>query len=116
MAATVLPRVWRSCAKTCPSSTLGSARAMRVAFDHNVRSAQGKKSQARIAGGQQVQPPAHIVHGDYTLTGAPQRLRDLAAPPRSNDTLQRFLAAGESLIPASLAERALSADSRFAII
>lgn len=86
------------------------------AFDHNVRSAQGKQSRARIAGGQQVQPPAHIVHGDYTLTSAAQRLRDLASPPRVNDTLRPFLAAGETLIPEALAERALAAAGRFAII
>lgn len=48
------------------------------AFDHNVRSASGKKSQERTAGGQQVQGPLHMVHGDYTLFSAPQRLRDLA--------------------------------------
>ena len=39
--------------------------------------------------GQQVQGPAHMVHGDYTLTSAPQRLRDLAQPPGANDTLRR---------------------------
>ena len=37
-----------------------------AAFDHNVRSAAGKKSKRRIEGGQEVQGPAHVVHGDYT--------------------------------------------------
>ncbi len=86
-----------------------------VAFDHNVRSAAGQKSKRRIEGGQQVQGPAHVVHGDYTLTSAPQRLRDLAAPPKANDTLQSLLADGETLLDAEAVERAL-ASGRFAII
>ena len=44
-------------------------------FDHNIRSVSGKQSRKRIAGGQQVQEPLHFVHGDYTLSSAPQRLR-----------------------------------------
>src|SRR5262249_41088547 len=44
-----------------------------AAFDHNVRSAAGKRSGQRIEGGQQVQGPARVVHGDYTLASAPQR-------------------------------------------
>ena len=51
-----------------------------AAFDHNIRSVSGNQSRRRIEGGQQVQPPARVVHGDYTLTSAPQRLRDLAQP------------------------------------
>jgi len=86
------------------------------AFDHNVRSAQGSRRQTRIAGGQQVQPPAHVVHGDYTLTSAPQRLRDLAAPPSGNDTLRPFLASGEALIAPELVEHALADSGRFALI
>jgi hypothetical protein len=86
------------------------------AFDHNVRSATGKNSKQRIAGGQQVQGPAHMVHGDYTLTSAPQRLADLTKPPTKNDTLQGFLGEGQSLISPDLAERALNGESRFAII
>lgn len=86
------------------------------AFDHNVRSATGKHSKKRIAGGQQVQGPAHIVHGDYTLTSAPQRLRDLTKPPKTNDTLRAVLAEGQSLIPAEAAARALGDGGRFAII
>ena len=57
-----------------------------AAFDHNIRSASGKKSKRWIEGGQQVQNPARVVHGDYTLVSAPQRLRDLAQPPTVNDT------------------------------
>ena len=85
------------------------------AFDHNIRYASGKQQSQRIAGGQTVQGPAHMVHGDYTLTSAPQRLRDLASPPGGNDTLREFLAEGESAVPPELAEAALS-GGRFAII
>lgn len=86
------------------------------AFDHNVRSARGKKSRARITGGQEVQPPAHVVHGDYTLTSAPERLRKLTEPPSGNDTLRLFLAEHESLIAPALATHALAGSARFAII
>lgn len=86
-----------------------------AAFDHNVRSASGKKSKQRVEGGQQVQGPAHIVHGDYTLTSAPQRLRDLTKPPGKNDTLRTVLAEGQSLLDPIVVERALS-SGRFAII
>ncbi|MEQ8346381.1 MAG: CmcJ/NvfI family oxidoreductase [Sneathiellaceae bacterium] len=85
------------------------------AFDHNVRSAGGKKNRHRIDGGQEVQGPAHVVHGDYTLTSAPQRLRDLARPPKENDTVRAILAEGETLLDAGAVERAID-GGRFAII
>lgn len=103
---------YRQCVDIVEEST--GARAF--AFDHNVRSARGKKSQKRISGGQQVQGPAHIVHGDYTLTSAPQRLRDLANPPGGNDTLRGVLAEDESLISNEMVERSLVDGGRFAII
>lgn len=86
-----------------------------AAFDHNVRSASGKQSKQRVEGGQQVQGPAHIVHGDYTLTSAPQRLRDLTKPPGKNDTLRTALAEGQSLLDPKAVDQALS-SGRFAII
>ena len=86
-----------------------------AAFDHNVRSAAGKRSGQRIEGGQQVQGPARVVHGDYTLTSAPQRLRDLARPPTGNDTLRTVLAERQSLLDAAAVEQVL-ASGRFAII
>ena len=85
------------------------------AFDHNVRSASGKLSGRRIAGGQQVQRPAQIVHGDYTLTSGPQRLRDLANPPTVNDTYRTQLAEGETLLDKADVARALD-SGRFALI
>ena len=35
------------------------------AFDHNIRSAGGLREKRQVKGGQDVQGPAHIVHGDY---------------------------------------------------
>ena len=86
-----------------------------AAFDHNIRSATGKSGQVRIAGGQQVQGPAHLVHGDYTLTSAPRRLRDLARTPTVNDTFRSVLAEGETLLDAEAVEHAIG-DGRFAIV
>jgi len=86
-----------------------------VTFDHNVRSASGKQGKQQIKGGQQVQGPARVVHGNYTLTSAPQRLRDLTKPPSLNDTVRSVLADGQSLLDAGAVERAL-AGGRFAII
>jgi hypothetical protein len=103
---------YRQCVDVVQAFTGGQA----FAFDHNVRSATGKKTQQRISGGQQVQGPAHTVHGDYTLTSAPQRLRDLSKVPTGNDTLREFLRDGQALIAAPLAQRALADGGRFAII
>lgn len=86
-----------------------------AAFDHNVRSVEGNLSKRQIEGGQQVQPPLHMVHGDYTMTSAPQRLRDLAKPPTSNDTFRSKLAEGETLLDPSEVDQAIK-SGRFAII
>jgi len=86
-----------------------------AAFDHNVRSAAGKKSEQRIEGGQLVQGPAHLVHGDYTLTSAPQRLADLTKPPGANDTLASLLSNGDALLDGDEIERILD-HGRYAII
>lgn len=85
------------------------------AFDHNIRSASGKQSQKRTVGGQLVQEPLHMVHGDYTLYSAPQRLLDLTQSPTGNDTYRSVLKTGEALINPTDAQRALG-DGRFAII
>lgn len=86
------------------------------AFDHNVRLAENMGGAKRIAGGQQVQKPIHVVHGDYTLTSAPQRLRDLASPPGVNDTLRAVLGQGESLLTPEIVSRTLDEGKRFALI
>ena len=99
----------------CAALVTATVGAEAFAFDHNVRSASGKQSGKRIVGGQRVQGPAHLVHGDYTLTSAPQRLRDLTRPPEGNDTLRTVLGAERALIEADRAERALE-SGRFAII
>ena len=86
-----------------------------AAFDHNIRSVSGNRSGRRIEGGQQVQPPIHMVHGDYTLTSGPRRLRDLAKAPTGNDTYRTALTQGESLLDQADVTHALG-DGRFAII
>ncbi len=86
-----------------------------AAFDHNVRSAAGKSGKQRIAGGQQVQGPAHLVHGDYTLTSAPQRLRDLARAATLNDTYRTALPEGRTLLEADAVEEAIG-GGRYAIV
>ena len=35
----------------------------------------------------QIQAPATLVHGDYTLTSAPRRVAILGEPPKTNDVL-----------------------------
>ena len=100
----------------CESIIANATGAQVFAFDHNLRSAQAKQAQQRIAGGQHVQEPLHLVHGDYTLTSAPQRLRDLTRPPGRNDTLRSALGENESLISDELARQALADGGRFAII
>ncbi|MDE0943070.1 MAG: CmcJ/NvfI family oxidoreductase [Alphaproteobacteria bacterium] len=108
----VVKSYYPQCAETVRQAT--GARFV-GAFDHNVRSAAGKQSKRRIEGGQEVQGPAHVVHGDYTLASAPQRLRDLTKPPGANDTLATLLPAGQSLLEGSEIERLLI-GGRYAII
>lgn len=100
----------------CAAIVQAATGARVFAFDHNIRSASGKESRRRIRGGQQVQGPAHVVHGDYTLTSAPQRLRDLAQPPSGNDTLRSVLAEGQSLIDPETVADALDDGGRYSIV
>ncbi len=86
-----------------------------VAFDHNIRSASGSAQGLRIRGGQGIQQPISVVHGDYTLTSAPQRLRDLARPPTGNDTLASVLPDETALLRDDEVTQALD-GGRFAII
>ncbi len=109
----VIESYYPDCARIVKEAS-GASRVF--SFDHNIRSAVGKESKRRIAGGQQVQGPAHIVHGDYTLTSAPQRLRDLANPPSVNDTLRSVLPGGQSLLDPDLVKRVVDGDARYAII
>jgi hypothetical protein len=108
----VVVRYYRECEQFVAGATGGQA----FAFDHNLRSAQGKNANTRISGGQTVQGPARMVHGDYTLFSAPQRLRDLTNPPKANDTFRTALLPGQALIPFVMAQQALAEGGRFAII
>ena len=111
--AQVVSRYYPNCEELVAAATGATAV---FAFDHNIRSAVGKRNRQKIAGGQQVQGPAKIVHGDYTLFSAPQRLRDLAHPPKVNDTLYASLGKDNSLLSQDMVDRALTGDGRFAII
>jgi len=64
-----------------------------VVFDHNVRKtkAHHKGGQEKLKGGNAVQTPLQIVHGDYTLASAPLRVRMLSDKPKANDTLAKVL-------------------------
>jgi hypothetical protein len=111
------PKVVRDYYPECAELVQQTTRALQVlAFDHNIRSAAGKQGKRRIRKGQQVQGPAHIVHGDYTLSGAPERLRDLAKPPSGNDTLRSILNPEQSLLDPETVDRALGENGRFALI
>lgn len=110
--APVVERYYAECADLVAASTGADAV---FSFDHNVRSAAGKTAGERIAGGQEVQGPARVVHGDYTLTSAPQRLRDLAQAPKINDTYAPLLGGRASLLDPERVEAAI-AGGRFAFV
>ena len=109
----VARRYYPQCAEIVKEAT-GAAQVF--AFDHNIRSAAVKENKRRITGGQEVQEPAHVVHGDYTLTSGPQRLQQFAKPPGGNDTLRSVLDEGQSLVAPGMAAKALDEGGRFAII
>ena len=110
--AAVLDGYYEECAEIVQEITGASFVA---AFDHNIRSALGKEAQRRIKSGQEVQGPAHMAHGDYTLASAPQRLLDLTKPSSGNDTL-RDLLGDMPLLPEDVTVAALAGEKRYAII
>ena len=109
----VIQHYYRECERLVRKVT-GAATV--VAFDHNVRSTDGKQNKQRIRGGQEVQGPARMAHGDYTLTSAPERLQRLAQEPCGNDTLRSAIAPGESLLDPAEVEQAIGEHGRFALI
>lgn len=108
----VVRAYYRHCADVIREATGAT---LVAAFDHNVRSVSGNLGKRRSDGGQQVQPPLHMVHGDYTLTSAVQRVHDLIKPPSNNDTYRILLADGASLLDGADVDRALS-TGRFQIV
>ncbi len=108
----VISNYYRDCEQIVEEVT----RARVWAFDHNIRSAGGLAEKRRVKGGQDVQGPAHIVHGDYTLRSARDRLQQLTQVSSVNDTLREVLPEGQGLISKELAKSALSGQGRFAII
>jgi|ERR1712232_1151113 len=76
-------------------SALGAS--LVLPFDYIVRSMEAKDNDVKIRGGpgQGVQGPAFFLHADYTLNGAPRRLKQLAEAPKTNDNRQRSLTIDE---------------------
>ena len=85
------------------------------AFDHNVRCETGRALGRTIAGGNAVQGPASLVHGDYTSRSAPRRLALLGQGPSANDPLAATLGAAP-LVDSALADAALAGRRRFAFV
>ena len=108
----VITGYYRDCEELVRQTTGGRV----WAFDHNIRSAGGLAEKRAVKGGQDVQGPAHIVHGDYTLRSARERLTQLTQLPSINDTLRDIIPDGQGLIPTEIANEALVDGSRFAII
>lgn len=81
------------------------------AFDHNLRGSAVQSwmnTTKGAAAGKPLDPqylsPAAIVHGDYTVTSAPLRLKMLAEPPKANDTWKKTTG-GRPLIDKESVER-----------
>jgi len=76
-----------------------------VAFDHNIR-AKSKKSSGELLkdGGNAIQEPliSYGVHNDYTAASSIARIRQLAEPPKHNDTLRPRLGSKPALDPEQL--------------
>lgn len=96
----VLEKYYTACEELVMKVT-GASRVL--AFDHNLRAKQRKLAGARLAGGNAVQEPlvGYGVHNDYTATSSVNRVRQLAQPPKSNDTL-RASGEGSRIAPAEL--------------
>ena len=108
----VITSYYRDCEEIVAEATSGKV----WAFDHNIRSAGGLADKRKVKGGQDVQGPAHIVHGDYTLRSARDRLTQLTQASSVNDTLRQVTPEGHGLIPEDAAHPALKDSGRFAII
>ena len=85
------------------------------AFDHNVRCDAGRAAGRKLVGGNSLQAPASLVHGDYTADSAPRRFKLLGEPPKLNDALKKKL--GETpLVDKATVDAALSGERRFCFI
>jgi len=73
------------------TKALGAKRCL--AFDHNVRSRNAKIAGKQLEAGNAVQEPlvGYGVHNDYTAASAVARVRQMAEPPKENDTLRPIL-------------------------
>jgi hypothetical protein len=96
------------------------------AFDHNVRSSgkhswmnqeakEGDTHVSKLKHGNLVQSPARVVHGDYTITSAPNRLKMLSQPPKVNDTWGKTHG-DRPLIDPSTLEEAIATSRRYIFV
>ena len=90
-----------------------------LAFDHNLRGSAVQSWMNKDSDDKQhqtlspqYQSPAAIVHGDYTITSAPLRLRMLSQPPKVNDTW-KCLTDGNPLIEPEEVEQRLKSRYMF---
>eukprot|EP01047_Picozoa_sp_COSAG01_P060518 COSAG01_NODE_7427_length_3213_cov_10.489724_3_plen_288_part_00 len=90
----VLREYYPECCELVRRATGASAA---IAFDHNIRCRGKSAAGVRLNGGNLVQTPASGVHADYTVTSAPQRLRQLSRPLGVNDTLRALHGEGPVL-------------------
>jgi len=97
----ILNQYYPACAELV-KKTLGASEV--YAFDHNVRSAQLKRSSEDLKGGNAVQAPLFFIHNDYSRNSAPRRIRDLTSPPKFNDTLRKVLGDTPLIDPARVDE------------
>lgn len=98
---TILQDYYAECAAVVKKVTGASFVA---AFDHNVRSLTGNKAGKHVKGGGAQLTPINTVHGDYTITGSPKRLEQLAQLPGHNDEFRKVRST--PLIPADVLETA----------
>jgi len=85
------------------------------AFDHNVRSERGFAEGKRLKGGNAVQQPAGLVHGDYSATSAPRRVENLGLVPKLNDVLRPILG-DKPLLSANEVEAVVKHGKHFALM
>ena len=86
-----------------------------AAFDHNVRCDSARAAGRTLEGGNLVQGPAGLVHGDYTAVSAPRRFELLGQPPKLNDALRGVLEE-RPLVDEAIVRQALGGERRYAFI
>ena len=87
-----------------------------VAFDHNVRCDNGKRTGRTMRGGNAVQGAAPFVHNDYTAASASRRLAMLTASPKFLKPSLQAQLGGRPLLSGPAVEEAQAGTRRFALL